>query len=152
VQDLLTLVRLWIAGLKKRFGVSHKMEEAPTVETEQHDYSGQRVTTADVDAMDDRTPGQKRLMKYLIEADDEGLKRFDKVLVEALDARDQGHVVEAESLFREAIVLAEDISGDEGYLLLPALLHFAAFLEVLGREQEAEAAETRYRKLSALYR
>lgn len=102
--------------------------------------------------MSNRTEGQRRLMKVLVETDLEAIEDFDKILVEALDARDVGHATESESLFREAIAFAENATGSDGYLVLPGLLHFADFLQVQGRKQEFNTAFARYKAISALYK
>ena len=110
-----------------------------------------RISVNDVDEMTDVSIGQKRLMKMLITVDLEVSQCFDDILVEALDARDLGHHVEAESLFREAIRFAEANFGDEGYLLMPVLLHFCCFLESRGRKLEAVVVMERFKRIGLLY-
>ena len=110
-----------------------------------------KISVDDVDEMTDVSIGQKRLMKMLITVDMEVSQRFDDILVEALDARDLGHHVEAESLFREAIRFAEANFGDEGYLLMPVLLHFCGFLDSRGRKFEATVVMERFIRISKLY-
>ena len=94
---------------------------------------------------------QLRLMDLLTTLNLNDAEQFDKIVVEALDARDLGHFIEAESLFQEAIRFAEIRLGGDSFLLMLVFLHFAYFLKVQGRTQESEAAYARYTVLNGLY-
>ncbi len=109
------------------------------------------ISRSDVDAMTGYTAGQKRLMKMLITCNIELSELVDKVLVEAIDASDIGHHIEAESLFQEALSLIEKKGTTDDYMFMPVLLHYCAFLHKYRRFDEYDLAFEEFNRIAALY-
>ncbi len=100
---------------------------------------------------DGLSDSQKRLMEVLLCCNLELSERVDIVLVEALDARDLGHAIEAESLFQEALNLIRAKGKRDDYMFLPVLLHYCAFLHECGRMTDYYRMLAEFRRIEILY-
>lgn len=109
------------------------------------------ISRSDVETMAGYSASQKRLMKMLITTDLELSCLVDKVLVEAIDASEIGHHIEAESLFQETLLLIEKNGSADDYMFMPVLLHYCAFLHKYRRFDEYEVAFEEFNRVAALY-
>ncbi|CAN5567322.1 hypothetical protein BH10CYA1_BH10CYA1_60080 [soil metagenome] len=100
---------------------------------------------------DGLTTSQRNLAMVLLNCDIEFSERVDVVLVEALDARDLGHKIEADSLFQEALSLISLSGKPDDYMFLPVLLHYCAFLHECGRLADYECMIAEFRRIEVLY-